>query len=561
MVFALHGYERDHKSMSGFAQGTNDYHFVLILPEGVNTSWNAGSCCGDAQTLKIHDDDFLYHIQQDLSDEFNFLEPQYSYGIGWDNGALLLTEALISYPNLFRAIVPIAGLSARSWIPPSIGSGIGLMMHYSLDDLVMRPSGCCDDPNMPTCQSDFKVEKCVSFLQSFDLWARGVNLCDVGRNENLRNANEPNTILMGGQGDHLYSLFHKDEETSMELISAFDDEGEDSSAILSKSEIAMTITQQRQDYVCLATSSSSCVAPSTICVYRRMGHFDGFISTPFMSNHVMKFLANDACSINDGLWNAIKSKNKKVCGCAPNGFGGVFCLDETGDDSLSKMSLSAPENDMSALSTSNPSTLASEDIPSAGLPGWSILLMGALFTAAAVAIFAMSWRKYRKEIDVNHNDNKAANILRGFNPYRDQFQVKTKDSDGRNYGMLSLPTPRMDIHQPHRRNSKPLENNDMELLEFYRRKRSGESLDTSDSATECNFDKELLDSYRRRKQMKQQYTDDSSDMGDTLQKTGTGGSTAEDYLFDDIPSFENDAPNIKNGDSDEYIKSIMWDES
>jgi hypothetical protein len=43
------------------------------------------------------------------------------------------------------------------------------MMHYSLDDRVMRPSGCCNDSSMPSCQSDFVADECVSFLQSFDL--------------------------------------------------------------------------------------------------------------------------------------------------------------------------------------------------------------------------------------------------------------------------------------------------------------------------------------------------------------------------------------------------------
>lgn len=553
MVFALHGLGRDHKTMAGFVQGAEDYHFVLILPDGFNESWNAGSCCGDAQTLGLHDDDFLYQIQQELSAEFDFLQHQYSYGIGWDNGALLLTEALVSYPNLFRAIVPISGFSSRSWIPPSIGSGIGLMMHYSLDDLVMRPSGCCDDPKMPACQSDFKGETCVSILQSFDLWTRGVNLCDTGANDDLR-TNDTNTILMGGEGDFLYSLFHKGGETSMELITAFDDEGEDSSSILTKSEVAMAITQKRDEYVCLTTTSSSCVATSTICVYRSMGHFDGFISTPFMSNHVMKFLASDVCSINGGLWNVLKSKNKKVCGCAANGYNGVFCLDEMGDDSIIKMTIAAPEQSL------DPSALASsEESSSVGLPGWSILLMGALMTAAATIIFALSWRKYRKQsFSVHHNDNQAANILRGFNPYRDQFQVKTKDSDGQSgtHGMLSLPK----VHEPMGQSTRSLDPNDIELLQFYRRRGSQDDSIVSrseENAVECNFDKELLQSYRRREQMKSQYADDSSNAS-TSPKKGT--TSVDDYLFTEIPSLSKDAPGIINRYADEHLKNYLWDE-
>jgi hypothetical protein len=329
------------------------------------------------------------------------------------------------------------------------------MMHYSLDDRVMRPSGCCNDSSMPSCQSDFVADECVSFLQSFDLRSRGVNLCTSERNDNIRDASDPNTLLVGGEGDVLYSLFHKGGMTSIELNIALDAEGEDHSAVISTSDVSMTITQQREDYVCLTTTSSSCISTSTVCVYKSMGHFDGFMSTPFMSNHVMKFLANDVCSINDGSWNQIKNRNRKVCGCAANGFNGVFCLDMD-DDSIGKITIGIPEqSDTESLTDSRPVPLASDAVAPVRLPAWSIILVATLLMVAAAITMTMSRRRYRKESyenAVDFNSNQAANILRGFNPYRDQFNVKTKNSD-RN----RRPNRRLDIHQPLGQSNRSLE--------------------------------------------------------------------------------------------------------
>lgn len=126
--------------MADYADSADEHNFVLILLEGINQSFNAEDCCGDAQELGIHDVDFVVHIKDLLDQEFDFVQPNYSCGVGWDNSRLLLTDAAIESPHLFKVIVPIAGYSTRTWTPPSIGTGIGIMMHHSLDDVIMHPS-------------------------------------------------------------------------------------------------------------------------------------------------------------------------------------------------------------------------------------------------------------------------------------------------------------------------------------------------------------------------------------------------------------------------------------
>jgi hypothetical protein len=46
----------------GFAQGADDFHFVMVLPEEIYQSFNAGTCCRDVHQLDIHDADFQNYI-------------------------------------------------------------------------------------------------------------------------------------------------------------------------------------------------------------------------------------------------------------------------------------------------------------------------------------------------------------------------------------------------------------------------------------------------------------------------------------------------------------------
>ncbi|KAL3774794.1 hypothetical protein HJC23_001422 [Cyclotella cryptica] len=553
MVFALHGLGTDFQSMVGFAQGANDFHFLLILPAGINNSFNAGDCCGDASKIGIHDGDFLYHVQQQLSEEFNFVQPQYTYGIGWDNGALLLTYALSMYPNLFRAIVPIAGYSTRTWVPSSIGKGIGMMMHHSLDDIAMRPSGCCDDPIMPPCQNDLVSNICVSVLESFDLWAREVNLCTADKYENEPNETAVGTLLVGGQDEFFYSTFYDNGGISLALNTALDEQGEASSTTLATSEVSVS-AQTQNGYVCITTSSPACLAASALCLYKDMGHLNGFASTPYMSNHVMEFLARNACGINEGSWNVLPRKigkpNKRVCGCSTNGFSGVFCLDELDDDSVVKMAVSTPTE---ALPTIETTTFPTDKSSSSVQPPWVTALVGSLIIVTAAIIFCFCLRLHRKKTDQSQVREQMSDIGRGINPYREHFKSQTKTNTHSSQNKVvehgpSFRHQRLHMYQQNRQSSRSLDPVDLELLEHYREQSGDNELTTETKriSTERYLDMELLQSYRRRR------------LSQNIEKDIDSVSSCNSGIYLD----ENEIRHAGHSDhSDEYVNNILRDVS
>lgn len=344
LVFALHAYKKDATSMEAFIPFAEDSHFVLVLPEGKDYSFNGGDCCGAAMRNNIHDVEFLAYLKQSLTNEFEFLHPSLTYGIGWNNGAFLLTYASQQVPNLFRAIVPIAGYTHR--LQEMVNDDIGIMMHFSIDDTETRPSGCCDNPNLPACNGEVMSDWCVSILQFFDLWAKEVDQCSI----NGIDATDgfENQIVSNNDGIE-YSLSYRDDATVFELTpNATYPQTVD---LLFESKLPMKLSyhDEGKGVTCLTVTSASCVSNSTLCLYTRQGDFrPDFSKSFFMYDEVMNYIATDACEIDGGEMVSVPgNSSKRQCACEitpgdEEEFGGTFCFDALKEDGTFKPKEIAP---------------------------------------------------------------------------------------------------------------------------------------------------------------------------------------------------------------------------
>jgi len=166
-------------------------------------------------------------------------------------------------------------------------------------------------------------------LESFDLWARTVNRCTGDIDESVSGG--MTTLLVGGDDGAFFSIEQEDGGTSMAFISVANELDQEPSTVLFDTKIPLSVSYKRGGVVCLTAASSSCVANSTLCLYKEMGHFEGFVSTPFMGDQVMEFFARDACGTNAGSWKrlprTIDASRRMFCECAGNEHSGMFCLD------------------------------------------------------------------------------------------------------------------------------------------------------------------------------------------------------------------------------------------
>ncbi|OEU11639.1 hypothetical protein FRACYDRAFT_244757 [Fragilariopsis cylindrus CCMP1102] len=212
-----------------------------------------------------------YNFILDLEESFSFIKKTMTYGVGWSNGAFMVTYA----SHLFRAVAPISGymyefndildddddydIDSSSRSRPK-----GLFQHHSLNDRMVSYNGCCDKSkcccgiSSSSSGKNNNNQQCTSVDQAFDYW------------------NERNKC----SGD-----------------------------------VTTTYTDKERGIECRA--GVGCTANTTLCVYEHSGHFNsGSFSRSFpMFQEVGEFFARDACSMNQGQWDTIHTQ----CDCDDSG--------------------------------------------------------------------------------------------------------------------------------------------------------------------------------------------------------------------------------------------------
>lgn len=328
LVFGIHCYGCTAINLSIFIDRADSHNVILVLPEGIRSSFNAVECCGYAKTQNIDDVGFFAYIQRTLSLEYpSIIQSRYTYAVGWSNGGFMVMAA----SSLFRAIAPIAGyISVADMLLPdyyrtnnnnnnngvklsptstsegkptnnsSNSNGKGLFLHHGANDPVVRPTGCCHDPTLPQCCCDIAAETCVSVMDVAQNWASMINGCRVDENV-------PSLVLTSITNN-------KAKDTNMIV----DDDDDDDDG--------------RVGIECYTAMGVECLSNTTICMHNTAGHFNApsFNDAFPMANEVMDFFARDACEVYHGRWNgAIATQTGGRGGCVcPANRRGMFCLDD-----------------------------------------------------------------------------------------------------------------------------------------------------------------------------------------------------------------------------------------
>ena len=396
LVFGIHCLGCTARSIDTFVEHANTHNVVLVLPEGIQNSFNAGdqsSCCGYALANDINDIGFIKHLQSLLSEEYSFVQAaDYSYAVGWSNGGFMVMHAA----SLFRSISPISGhvydidpalTKGGTFCVDNIcvdapGEGKGIFLHHGVDDTFVRPTGCCNDPDQPKCCCNIAVgDICVPVEDVARNWALEVNGCETevieeddydGEDESTNTENE------GNKGD---------------------DEDDVERALAEVTEVKFVTSHSNPDegIECTTTTGTDCKANTTICLHHS-GHFNSPSFTeafPF-AKEVIDFFSRDACEINDGKWN----ETSATCVCTED-HGGTFCLDDavavedhvvvdaetnteakTEEEDITEPTLSIHqvENDYEVdLVGTSSSTTTTTTISHKGVFGFSLLMMAVFY--------------------------------------------------------------------------------------------------------------------------------------------------------------------------------------
>lgn len=353
LVFAIHCAGCTAKQMKSLVAHADNSNVVLVIPEGLQRSFNAAHCCGYALEKDVDDVGFFKYIQSTLNDQYSFIQ-DYSYAVGWSNGGFMAMHAA----SLFRAISPISGYLPE--IDPAVTKGgafcvdgicvdvpkigKGIFLHHGLQDTFVRPTGCCNDPDKPKCCCNIAAETCVSVTDVARNWAVEVNGCELveeGDGDSTGKDKERGEEREGGNGGHkanyeknLGVVNEKEPGSTGEKKNEEEDDKEKEEAALVSlnpggtlpgPKFAVSYADENRGIECSTATGTDCKANTTICVHANSAHFNdapSFGEAFPLAKEVFDFFAKDACEIHAGTWDCTRN----MCLC-PEDRGGTFCLD------------------------------------------------------------------------------------------------------------------------------------------------------------------------------------------------------------------------------------------
>lgn len=97
--------QRDFSGMNAAADAKG---FVVVYPQGVGNSWNAGVCCGEAQSSNVDDVGFVRELIAAVQASV-CVDPRRVYSSGFSNGGRMTYRLGCEMAEAFAALASVAG--------------------------------------------------------------------------------------------------------------------------------------------------------------------------------------------------------------------------------------------------------------------------------------------------------------------------------------------------------------------------------------------------------------------------------------------------------------------
>lgn len=172
LTFYLHCFGGSPQHYFQRATSGNAPTVPMILPAGIQNSWNAETCCGTALGKNINDVGFLDKLMEEVPKIYSYFYTHAERGArmsGFSNGGYLATYYSIQGKYPLSKIAPASG---HVYDLENLKSA-AIVDYRGKHDTNVRPDGCCSSSN---CCCGIKYEKCVTMREAFDKWA-AINKC------------------------------------------------------------------------------------------------------------------------------------------------------------------------------------------------------------------------------------------------------------------------------------------------------------------------------------------------------------------------------------------------
>ncbi len=112
--------------------------FVVAYPQGVQSSWNAGECCGGAQSMGLDDVGFARAVVEDV-EAVLCIDPARIYATGMSNGGFMTNRLACEANDLFAAFAPVSAVNVALECEPA--RPVAVMMFNGTTDILVPYDG------------------------------------------------------------------------------------------------------------------------------------------------------------------------------------------------------------------------------------------------------------------------------------------------------------------------------------------------------------------------------------------------------------------------------------
>ncbi|MDP3276374.1 MAG: PHB depolymerase family esterase [Deltaproteobacteria bacterium] len=178
MVLNFHGRNSDAAQQIWIAQMTakaDRAGFIVVHPQGIGATWNAGFCCGEAQASNIDDVGFARAMLDSLSVQL-CLDRRRVYATGLSNGAIMAHRLGCDLSDRIAAIAPVAG--GNQTVSCSPRRPVPVQAYHGSADTVVPYAGFAGQFSIPATMSDWRVRNRCGATPS-QSYLRGDVRCEV----------------------------------------------------------------------------------------------------------------------------------------------------------------------------------------------------------------------------------------------------------------------------------------------------------------------------------------------------------------------------------------------
>ncbi len=141
LIFNFHGFTMTAEgqvNFSGMNTLADDEGILVVYAQGLDNSWNAGACCGNAQTQGVDDVGFVRALHAHLATLVCYDEKRV-YSTGMSNGGFISNRLACEAADIFAAVGPVSAVNGMDECNPS--RPIPVIAFNGTNDLLVAYNG------------------------------------------------------------------------------------------------------------------------------------------------------------------------------------------------------------------------------------------------------------------------------------------------------------------------------------------------------------------------------------------------------------------------------------